>query len=127
VQHDDRARVFEHLLEGRDVRELQRVDDVVGLAVGELHEAELLLVVVEGVRLGIDADDRRSAKLLDEGGERVVVLDHVEGGVTEHLGPWSEGRRQARPRRRAAASRRRRPNQHSRRGPCPGAVIGCGR
>ena len=75
----DPLRIGEQRPERRDVETAQRIDEPVASAGGDLHEADALLVVVEGVRLGIDRDLALVREHIEQSREPRAVLDELRG------------------------------------------------
>ena len=79
----------------RQVQVGERVDEFVGAGQSHLHQADLFVVAVQAVGLGVDADAVRSRDARGEGGERGLGLDHGAGtlpqggGRMEHECCWT--------------------------------------
>ena len=99
VEDLDPLRIGEHLPQGADVDLRQRIEQVVDPSRGELDQADLLAVVEEGVRLGVDRDLALPLQRLQQSLQAQLVLDQGRGGqIGGHAwrwGGWGKGPRPA--------------------------------
>ena len=68
-------RIGEEEGERAEIRESDRIDDVVGRGCGELNQADALSVGVQAVGFGIDGDDRTLGEVADQPAEARFISD----------------------------------------------------
>ncbi len=83
------TRICEEGRERIQIRQPDRIDDVVGGRGGELNEAYALAIGVEAVGFRIDGDDRIGGESADEPTEAVLVSD--ENGWWQRGGAHTPG------------------------------------
>ena len=68
---------------GAQIRQPDRIDDVVGGGGGELDQAHALAIGVEAVGFGVDGDDRTGRECIDERGRAASSATRMGGGKVD--------------------------------------------